>query len=138
MWRPPPPGALAVIRLPGPFLTLAHVRGYLPAGALLIKWVAGNTGDVVCRHGLIVTINGRTVAYARTADAVGRKLPRWSGCRRLKAAQVFVLSAEPDSFDSRYFGPVDRRNILGTALPVWTVERIGVPRPPAGDSDGHP
>jgi type IV secretory pathway protease TraF len=91
----------------------------LPTGALLIKPVAASTGDVVCRHRSIVTINGRAAAFARTADASGRPLPKWTGCIRLDARGVFVLSAEPLSFDSRYFGPIDRRNVLGTASPVW-------------------
>jgi conjugative transfer signal peptidase TraF len=117
--RPPTRGTLAVIRLPEPLFSLANARGYLPAGTLLIKWVAAGSGDVVCRHGSMITINGRTVAYARTTDASGRPLPRWAGCRRLRADQAFVLSAVPDSFDSRYFGSVERRHVLGTALPVW-------------------
>jgi conjugative transfer signal peptidase TraF len=136
--HPPPPGALAVIHLPEPLLALPVARGYLPAAALLIKRVAGQLDDVVCRHGSIVTINRQIVAYARTADAAGRPLPRWSGCNRLNGAQAFVLSAEPGSFDSRYFGPVDRRYVLGTALPIWTLAPVGVPSPSADDPAEHP
>ncbi|MBK7092361.1 MAG: S26 family signal peptidase [bacterium] len=35
-----------------------------------------------------------------------------------------------DSYDSRYFGPVDRRLIIGKAVRVWfnfKLGRIGVP-----------
>jgi conjugative transfer signal peptidase TraF len=112
-------GQLAAIRLPEPFQTLAAARHYLPAGALLIKPIAAHPGDRVCRLGALVSINGRFVAVARVVDRAGRPLPRWTGCRHLNPAQIFVLSAEPDSFDSRYFGPVDRRHVLGTAVPVW-------------------
>ena len=120
MRRPPSLGALAVTRLPNPFLGLAGARGYLPVGTLLIKRVAGAAGDVVCRHGAVVTINRRIVAYARTADAAARLLPRWSGCARLNAAQVFVLSPRPDSFDSRYFGPLAAALLDGTAVALLT------------------
>jgi type IV secretory pathway protease TraF len=112
-------GALAVIRLPEPFRILAETRGYLRKGALLIKPVAAGAGQTVCRHGSLVTINGRIVAHARTLDAVARPLPAWSGCFRLAADQVFVLSADPDSFDSRYTGPIARAHIVGVAQPVW-------------------
>ena len=88
-------------------------------GVLLIKPLAGGTGDLVCRHGPRVAINGRAVARASDADRKGRRLPHWSGCRRLTAAQVFPLSLEPDSFDGRYFGPLERQTLAGTALPVW-------------------
>ncbi|MFM9850371.1 MAG: S26 family signal peptidase [Hyphomicrobiaceae bacterium] len=117
--RPPTRGALAVIRLPEPYRSLADSRGYLPAGTLLIKPIVARAGDVVCRHGPIVTLHGRVMAYARRADRAGRPLPRWSGCIRLKARQAFVLSADSDGFDSRYIGPMERRHVVGTALPVW-------------------
>jgi conjugative transfer signal peptidase TraF len=112
-------GALAVIRLPEPFETLAETRGYLRAGALLIKPIAAGAGDTVCRDGLVVTINGRVAARASTADPAGRLLPSWSGCFRLAPTDIFVVSHEPGSFDSRYFGPVERRHIVGMAVPVW-------------------
>jgi conjugative transfer signal peptidase TraF len=117
--RQPTTGALAVVRLPKPFLDLVATRRYLPTGAFLIKPVAASTGDVVCRHGSIVAVNGRTAAIASSADASCRPLPKWTGCIRLDASEVFVLSAEPHSFDSRYFGPIDRRNVIGAASLVW-------------------
>jgi len=116
-------GALAVIRLPEPLRIFAGARRYLRKGALLIKPVAAGAGDTVCRHGSLVTINGRIVARARTLDAVGRLLPAWSGCFRLRASDIFVLSADPNSFDSRYMGPINRAHVVGTAQPVW------VPKP---------
>jgi conjugative transfer signal peptidase TraF len=117
--RPPTRGALAVIRLPEPHRSLADSGGYLPAGILLIKPVVARPGDVVCRHGPVVTLHGRAMAHAKSADPAARPLPRWSGCIRLSADQVFVLSADPDGFDSRYIGPVERRHVVGTALPLW-------------------
>jgi conjugative transfer signal peptidase TraF len=117
--RPPLTGALAVIRLPDPLRILAETRGYLRKGALLIKPIAAGAGDTVCRHGQLVTINGRIAAHARTWDAIGRTLPAWSGCFRLADNDIFVLSADPDSFDSRYLGPIDRAHVVGIAQPVW-------------------
>jgi conjugative transfer signal peptidase TraF len=116
--RPSQTVALAVIRLPEPLRMLAETRGYLGKGALLIKPVAG-AADTVCRHSALVTINGRIAARARTLDAAGRSLPAWSGCVRLRATDIFVLSADADSFDSRYMGPIDSAQVVGFALPIW-------------------
>jgi conjugative transfer signal peptidase TraF len=112
-------GELAVIRLTDRLRALAAARGYLSETALLIKPVAASMGDVVCRHGPTVTINGQAAAHARTADERGHPLPHWSGCITLAAGQVFLLSTAPDSFDSRYFGPIDRSHVVGAARRVW-------------------
>jgi conjugative transfer signal peptidase TraF len=117
--RMPGAGELAIVRLPAGMRAFAAARGYLGAGALLIKPVAAGPGDVVCRRARVVSINGRIVARARYADASGRLLPRWSGCLTLTDGQLFLLAAVPDSFDSRYFGPVDRIHVLGSGHPIW-------------------
>jgi conjugative transfer signal peptidase TraF len=126
--RPPGTGELAVIRLPEPIRSLAAARSYLGIGAFLIKPVAAGAGDLVCRHGATVTINGRLVAEARTTDASGRHLPSWSGCSVLAANQVLLLSAPADSFDGRYFGPIDRGQVIGAVQPLWVNNISGRPR----------
>ena len=111
---------LAVIRLPESARILAAARGYLPANARLIKPVAAGPSDKVCRHGPIIRINGRPRALAAMRDGRERLLPRWHGCHRLTTSEVFVLSTVSGSFDSRYIGPIDSRQVLGTAEPIWT------------------
>lgn len=116
----PARGQLAIVRLPDPTRLLANERGYLPANARLIKPVVALSGDTVCRRGLVIRINRRLRALASGRDEKQRLLPSWHGCRRLTASEVFVLSTVPGSFDSRYFGPIERGNVLGTAVPLWT------------------
>jgi type IV secretory pathway protease TraF len=68
-----------------------------------------------------VTIDGRDVAAALRHDRFGRPLPSWSGCRRLGTEELFLIAPNSAaSFDSRYFGPVTRAQVIGRALPVWT------------------
>ena len=129
--RPSRKVALAVIRLPEPLRILAETRGYLRNGVLLIKPVVAGAGDTVCRHGALLTINGRIAARARILDAAGRPLPAWSGCFKLGASDIFVLSADPDSFDSRYMGPIDRADVLGFALPIWVRQPVSTSVPAA-------
>jgi conjugative transfer signal peptidase TraF len=122
-------GTLAVIRLPDPIRVFAAARGYLPMSSLLIKPIVACSGSTVCRFGLSVTIDGRIAAYAKESDAAGRPMPRWQGCYRLDATKVFLLSSLPDSFDSRYFGPIDHRHVLGAAFPVPLVTGYPTARP---------
>lgn len=116
----PQRGSIAVIRLPDPARAFAHMRGYLPASAVVIKPVAALQGDILCRLGNVVSINGRVVALARNLDGAGRPLPRWRGCQRLRARFLGAIAKRSDSFDSRYFGPIDRHYLVGIAIPLWT------------------
>ncbi|MNS02228.1 Peptidase S26 [compost metagenome] len=94
-------------------------RGYLPDGVPLLKPVAATPPSVVCRQGLRIVIDGRTVAMALEKDRAGRPLPRWSGCITLGPEAVFLLALDvPDALDGRYFGPVDRRDLLGRIVPI--------------------
>lgn len=96
-------------------------RRYVEANVPLLKPVAATNGATVCRIGLRVTIDGRTTVSALARDRFGRPLPAWSGCYRLRPDQLLLIApSHPDSFDSRYFGPVDRSQILGRAAPMWT------------------
>ena len=52
----------------------------------------------------------RAMAPIATRDRQGRALPRWQGCRRMTQDELFVFSARvPNSFDSRYYGPVHQQ-----------------------------
>jgi conjugative transfer signal peptidase TraF len=97
---------------------LVDELGY-PKRTLLIKRVAGLSGDVICRHGMRVTVNAQTV-NAQSKDRFGNLLPVWDGCAVLLPNQVFLLGDHPSSFDSRYFGPVTKEQLLGTYRGVLT------------------
>ena len=114
-------GELVLAEAPSNARALAASRGYLPVGVPLVKRIAALSGDTVCSFGNRIVINGNPVATRLSADTQGRPLPSWHGCYRLKRDQAFLLMAcMPDSFDGRYFGPVQRKAILGTLRPLWT------------------
>jgi signal peptidase I len=92
--------------------------GY-PEDTMLIKRVAGISGDVMCRDGATVTINDKSVR-ASFKDTMGNDLPTWSGCQALLPNEVFLLGDYTGSFDSRYFGAVTRQELSGTYKAVMT------------------
>ncbi|MDD4616738.1 MAG: S26 family signal peptidase [Alphaproteobacteria bacterium] len=116
----PKRGDFVFVRTPESVETLAAQRCYLPIGVPLVKHFAAAVGDKVCASKRAVTINGAMVAYQLKTDRVGRPLPIWKGCRRLEQDEFFLLADAPDSFDSRYFGPVTRANLIGRLVPLWT------------------
>ncbi len=115
-------GELVAVVPPEPLARFAALRGYLPLGIPLLKHVAALGGQTVCRFAYVVTVDGRAVAMARARDTRGRPLPRWQGCRTLRAGQVFLLNSEiPDSFDGRYFGVLSANTITARAERLWLI-----------------
>lgn len=54
-------------------------------------------------------------------DGKQRVLTSWEGCRLLLKGELFLLNSDAKaSFDSRYFGPVDRSFVRALAVPLWT------------------
>lgn len=112
-------GDLVVANLPRDASELAAQRGYLPAEIPVIKTVAALDGDIVCEENGLLQINGIPSVGVLTTDRAGRPLPSpWNDCRRLQVNEILLLSDRtPDSFDGRYFGTVQRTDIIGRA--VW-------------------
>lgn len=114
-------GELVLIRPPQWVRNFAATRGYLPVTVPMVKRIAAQNGDTVCRQEDAITINGRVLAHALLADREGRLLPTWSGCRKLGDGDVFILMHDVRaSFDSRYFGPIPSNGIIGKLVPLWT------------------
>ena len=114
-------GELVLVRPPQCVRIFAAARGYLPNTVPMVKRIAAEYGDTVCRDKDAITINHRVVAHALLTDREGRALPTWSGCRRLSEGEIFLLmDSVRASFDSRYFGPVPATAIIGKVVPLWT------------------
>ena len=116
----PERGDFILVRIPKSIEKLAAMRGYLPAGIPLIKRVAAVAGDDVRAFDGAIIVNGQIAVRQRKADRAGRSLPRWNECRELVQGEFFLLGDAPDSFDSRYFGPVASARVIGRVVPLWT------------------
>jgi conjugative transfer signal peptidase TraF len=121
--RLPIRGETALV-MPPPLIELLIVsRGILPANVPLVKQIGAIGGDEVCRAKAptgTIAINGKVVAEVFEQDREGKPLPSWEGCIHLVEGEYFLLQPHPHSFDSRYFGPVTRCDILGVLHPLWT------------------
>jgi conjugative transfer signal peptidase TraF len=120
----PAKGRLIAFHVPplGRDYASAHVP-YLVRGSIL-KPIAASGGDTVCTTGPKgLTINGNPIAPIAERDRRGVRLPHWRDCRRLRRDEYFVVSTRiPNSFDSRYYGPVTSAEIIGTFRPLSTDE----------------
>lgn len=104
----------------------ARDRGYLRRGlcaggfAPLIKTVAAVSGQTV-KVSEEVFIDGQRLSHSRVAkiDGQGRAMKPYEG-GVVPLCAIYLHSAFSSSFDSRYFGPLAVKGVLGYAHEVWT------------------
>lgn len=100
-------GSMVSFCSPIPHPSIGH--GPCPNGSMpLVKRVVGVAGDFVMATDAGIEINGLPVQNSRPLDlnARGSALPHLRGSFGLKQGEIWVAGEHPNSFDSRYFGPV--------------------------------
>ncbi|MCC6789753.1 MAG: S26 family signal peptidase [Hyphomonadaceae bacterium] len=108
------PGVIVTVRARDVAPEIARLRDYDDPNDRFIKHVAAIGGQSVCADGRALSIDGVQAAVIYRAS--GQPMPAaWLGCRRLAADEVLLLGDSPDSFDGRYWGPINARFIEG----VW-------------------
>lgn len=116
-------GELVVVMPPEAVAAFLAERGYLARGVPLLKRVLALPGQMVCRTGRTITVDGKTVGDALDRDRLGRVLPDWQSCRIVADSEVFLMNWQStNSFDGRYFGPLSASTIVGRAVPLGTKE----------------
>lgn len=119
-WCPPKMGVFDV----------AKERGYIGAGfcpghyGYVMKRVLAAKDDAITVADEGVRVNGELLALSNLlkVDKGGRPLPRYqSDSYTLSEHEVLLMSdISANSFDSRYFGPINRSQIKTVIFPVIT------------------
>lgn len=95
---------------------ILYGRGWLAPGAPLTKQSAGLPGDRYCVDAGQVSVRGVRLSHVYEQDRTGFRLVHPQGCSTLSQGQFLPLGLNaPNSYDGRYFGPVDQASIVGTA-----------------------
>lgn len=110
----PPPIAAELIRS----------RKYLRKEGVLLKQIVGAKGDSIYTKNGEFFVNCESYGGFVATDKEGRFMPRFSFCGKLPEDRVVVaIKGKDNSFDSRYFGPVPNRNILGRLLLILRTDQ---------------
>ena len=115
----------------GLFSQLSASRHYRPPGscpdgaAPLLKPVIAHPGDIVVLSAEGIRVNGSLLPNTapQLVDAAGRPLKTWpTGVYPVAPSTVWVASTyHPNSFDSRYFGPISLGLIRHRLRPLWVL-----------------
>lgn len=132
------PRDLVAVAAPDQIAAFIAERGYLPPDIPLLKHVAGLPGQIVCRLGRSISVDGVSLGQAQHTDSRARPMPVWQGCHRITSDEVFLMNPEAEnSLDGRYFGPISRNALLAEAIPIWTADAHATQQPSASDVIGN-
>lgn len=117
VWQHAPPavkGDVVVVRDP------PHFRW-----KWLMKRVVGTAGDAFCwRPDLGTHLLGTRRLPRPSPQALALGLRPWPGCRLLERGEVVGYGASPDSYDSRYLGPIREAQLWGIYRMIWRWDEI--------------
>lgn len=92
-------------------------RHWIDKGMNMLKPIRAMAGDRVCIKHHHLFINEMRVAPVFKEDTHGKPLPHLTLCEILKPGAFLLISTKiPNSFDSRYFGPVPRSRLIAKAV----------------------
>lgn len=105
----------------------ARVAPFFQEGTLFIKRVVGQAGDgvrlqghtVLVRESPIGELNPRIEGKILERQHDQYRVRYSENLTRIPDGQLFVANDSPDSFDSRYFGPIPAEQVVGIAYAVF-------------------
>lgn len=116
-------GMICAFDIPPNVYSLMKTRGWLPRNLkfYLTKPVVADQGDVIEISPSGLYINGTFFGPVKEYDSQGLSLPESYGKFILKKDEYFFASKYQNSFDSRYFGIVRKKNIRWVERPLLVI-----------------
>lgn len=120
-------GSIVAVCLCAPYQAIGLKRKYIERGNTcqgaypLIKQVIAVPGDNVVLTNKDIVVNSKTFFYKTLAvDSIGRKLSKYPRGTYLHTDGYWLIgTAAKNSWDSRYWGPVMRTQIMFPLRVVW-------------------
>ena len=121
-------GMLVLACLPDEVAKLAYERNYIASGkckggyAPVGKYIQAIPGDEVRFTSEGIFVNGSLLENSKpyAMDGEGRPMPVMLQELVLPKDELVLLNNYAGSFDSRYYGPIPSRYVVGTLKPIWT------------------
>jgi len=96
------------------------LRPFFKEGTHMIKVIDGLPGDRVNVTPQQVLVNGKEVGEGlRLSKPLKKPAGRFVREEIVPANKYWFMGKTPDSFDSRYWGYVQKSDLIGRAYPIW-------------------
>ena len=83
------------------------------------KKVRCSAGDTLTVSGREYFCNKAYLGRSKSSDSAGRPVTPYSKSGMLAPGQIFVMGDHRDSYDSRYYGPIQVTNIKEKLWPIF-------------------
>lgn len=90
-----------------------------PGEIKAIKIIKGIPGETLEENDRIFSLNGDTLCFARFKAHSGKQLDPFHYKGKIPESSFFVMGTTYDSFDSRYFGFVEEKNVISILHPIF-------------------
>jgi conjugative transfer signal peptidase TraF len=105
-------GDLVAFRFPG--------SRYYEEGLLFVKEIEGMPGDhLAIREDRTAWLNGEFLDQVRAADSQGQPVEPYMYDGVIPEGRYFLYAPAPKSYDSRYYGLIERERIVGKVIPLF-------------------
>lgn len=94
------------------------VFSYQDKNVKLLKHIVAGSGDELCYDGIDTIWRDTKIIAKLNMQKFKSSYLENSYCFTIKDDELFVLGEHPDSFDSRYFGPIKSSQIIATVKPI--------------------
>jgi conjugative transfer signal peptidase TraF len=112
-------GDLLVFKVPEEVRRMVKDRHWLRDNGFLVKPLIGLRGDFVCTRFGRFKVAGHDFGGIEKSDKEGRNLPEYDACGVIQSGFLVGIEGMANSFDSRYYGPIQECSVLGIAVPLW-------------------
>jgi signal peptidase I len=92
---------------------------YFPQGAQFLKIIACLPGDDLQEKERCFYCNGKFIGCAKRYDRKGNPVSFFIFKGKVPDGKYFVVGIHPDSYDSRYWGFVDKEQIIGRVKKIF-------------------
>jgi len=89
---------------------------YIPQGKKLVKQIACDSGEMFETRGKEFYCNGQLIAIAQEKDSKNRDIVQFVYNGIVPNGKMFLTAEHPKSFDSRYFGFIEKSKVVEVVL----------------------
>lgn len=103
------------------FLLDKRAEPWFPEHAMFVKQLVAAEGDHVQVQGREVLVNGFPVGQLdpKVMGKTGQDERTYARDQVLQPGELWVMGTAPDSFDSRYWGPINSNMLVGQVHPIY-------------------